>query len=141
MVGLDRKDFLLYAVAMVYNEPLTPVQLQKAMFLVGQQKGGISELPDDFYQFEPYHYGPHCGQVYEDIRELNDEKLVLHFPSDSGQWKNTYPTRSGLARQMRLMNSLTLMCVGTFKRSCSGYRPNRSGNWFTRYARHIQRTA
>jgi len=51
----------------------------KGMFLIKQ------ELKiEDFYQFQPYLYGPCSFEVYSDLRNLINEGLVLGVPSIRG---------------------------------------------------------
>ena len=53
---MDDRDFLLLVVASGKDKALTPVQLQKSLFLLG--KTDLAEAVDSPYDFEPYHYGP-----------------------------------------------------------------------------------
>jgi hypothetical protein len=77
--------------------PLQPVQLQKALFLIGQK------LPDevgaDFYEFEPYHYGPFDARVYWDAEGLARDGLAS---IEVGRWKNYAATKAGMARAKAL---------------------------------------
>jgi len=60
------KREILLLVLEAAEESLTPVQLQKSLFLVGRLMSKV--VGDDFYHFEPYHYGPFNGTIYDDIR-------------------------------------------------------------------------
>ena len=72
---LQRKDWTLLAIALAGGLPLSPAQLQKAVFLFGEQMPK-DVLPEDFYDFQPYNYGPFCRDVYTDAEELAAEGLV-----------------------------------------------------------------
>ena len=75
---MDRTNLLLLVLDAAGGEPFSPVQLQKSLFLV--TKARIPHLPDDGYEFEPYHYGPFSQQIYEDLsttakRTLQDKEV------------------------------------------------------------------
>lgn len=101
---MKKEDFLLLVVAAGKDEPLTPVQLQKSLFLIGEQ--GIPEIPEEFYDFQPYHYGPFDVRVYQDADTLKEDGMVLRFKSDSGNWANTVATYSGRKRAEQLKSQM-----------------------------------
>jgi hypothetical protein len=72
---LRNKDWTLLAIALADGGPLSPVQLQKTVFLFGKLLPD-EVLPEDFYEFVPYNYGPFCREVYTDAEELAEEGLV-----------------------------------------------------------------
>jgi len=89
---MNRRDWTLLAIAAADGEPLSPVQLQKALFLLGQMMprqldGG------GFYDFRPYSYGPFDATVYQDAESLSAEGLV-HI--EVGRWKQYAATSKGL---------------------------------------------
>ncbi len=61
---MNRIDILLAIIASAEGKPLQPVHLQKVAFLVAQQFE--SELPEDYYEFEKYRYGPFSATIYAD---------------------------------------------------------------------------
>lgn len=71
---MKRTDWLLLTIAAGKGVGLTPVQLQKSVFLLGRF------LPQDvgssYYHFIPYNYGPFCVDVYRDAEKLEREGLV-----------------------------------------------------------------
>jgi hypothetical protein len=72
---LSKSDRTLLALGMAEGNLLTPVQLQKAVFLL--QKLLPPEIIDgDSYDFVPYNYGPFCAEVYDDAVSMKDEDLV-----------------------------------------------------------------
>lgn len=73
---MERKDWALLVIASARGEPVSPVQLQKALFLIGQGLSDELRKTKGFYNFEPYHYGPFCTDVYHDADELAMEGLV-----------------------------------------------------------------
>jgi hypothetical protein len=56
------------------SRPLSPVQLQKSLFLLG--KWLPEEVGDDFFQFEPYRYGPFDKAVYTEVELLERDALA-----------------------------------------------------------------
>ena len=103
-MAIDRKDFLLMVVAAGESTPLTPVQLQKSLFLMGEN---LSEIPDSFYEFEPYHYGPFDQDVYLDADRLEAEGLVFSIPSMKGTWLSRAITPAGMKKAEELKDSLS----------------------------------
>jgi hypothetical protein len=71
---MQRQDWLLLVLCAAHQEGLTPVQLQKSLFLVGQ------ELPrhvrSHFYAFFPYNYGPFDPQICRDADRLGKDGFV-----------------------------------------------------------------
>ncbi|WP_373503139.1 hypothetical protein [Aestuariivirga sp.] len=81
-----RLDWLLLAVAHRRGEALSPVQIQKAMFLMRQEAAAI--VGDDFYHFVPYNYGPFDSDIYRDLDSLTERGLIakLNVPNRSWQY-------------------------------------------------------
>lgn len=77
--------------------PVSPVQLQKALFLIGENLH-----PDRFYHFKPYDYGPFSREVYSDAQELANMGLVS-ITDPLGGYKTYAATLAGLnhARERR----------------------------------------
>ena len=72
---MDRQDWLLLALDFAGGQTLSPAQLQKSLFLLGQELPETLGTPD-FYQFIPYNYGPWCRQIYDDAESLASVGLV-----------------------------------------------------------------
>lgn len=102
---MESKDFLLLVVASAKDKPLTPVQLQKSLFLIQHAK--LPESPDPLYTFEPYHYGPFDIDIYRDADLLQEQGLVARVPSDSGTWIDTAITPNGSEEASLLMQRLS----------------------------------
>lgn len=71
----DRKDVLLAALALSDNRSLTPVQVQKAMFLISAEAKQVA--PHHFYSFEKYNYGPFCADIYSDLTDFEGKELLV----------------------------------------------------------------
>ena len=65
---LTRQDWLLLALSKSSGGAMSPVQIQKAMFLFGQEAG--DRVGRDFYSFQPYDYGPFDAAIYADLRRM-----------------------------------------------------------------------
>lgn len=92
--AIQRKDILLSIIIAAKGEPISPVQLQKIAFLVGQQFK--NELPKDYYTFVPYDYGPFCRQIYSDAVALENDGYVQIEPSPQHtrrQYRATFSSR------------------------------------------------
>jgi hypothetical protein len=100
---MDRKDFLLVMVSKAEYKPLTPVQLQKSLFLISKNLTG---MPDPFYSFEAYHYGPFDIEIYTDADSLEEEGLLISRQSNTGRWKETAITPNGLKNAKALESEL-----------------------------------
>ena len=98
---MDNKDVVLLVVDAA-GEVMSPVQLQKAVFLVSKAKSGLKST----YHFEPYHYGPFDIEVYNDADHLHREGLLLRIPSSRGSWTDTLITPMGAERARELRSTL-----------------------------------
>ncbi len=102
---MKNKEFLLLVVAAGDGKPITPVQLQKSLFFI--REANLIETPDQFYEFEPYHYGPFDATVYSDADVLEGDGMVARVPSASGSWTDTVITTDGLAKAKLIENNLS----------------------------------
>ena len=68
----NRKYWVLLALEAAQGKSLTPVQLQKSLFLLSEK----NNLKKDFYKFKPYDYGPFSPEVYRDAEQLESESLI-----------------------------------------------------------------
>lgn len=70
----SREHVLIAIIAAAGDAGLGKAQLQKSAFLAGEEFEG--KLPENYYQFEPYLYGPFAQEVYSDAERLCDGPLV-----------------------------------------------------------------
>jgi uncharacterized protein len=68
---MERRDWTLLVLDKAGPTGLSPIQLQKTLFLVGKNLG--DEVGADYYEFVPYNYGPFDARVYQDA-----EYLMVH---------------------------------------------------------------
>ena len=90
---LTRQDWLLLALSKSPRGAMSPVQLQKALFLFSQEVGGL--IGAGLYSFEPYDYGPFDAAIYADLRRSMLEGRVRGEWSPGRSWKNYMLTGSG----------------------------------------------
>ena len=90
---LTRQDWLLIALSRSPGGAMSPVQIQKALFLFGQEVGG--SIGTKFYSFEPYDYGPFNAAIYADLRRMTGAGHVRAEWSPERSWKSYTITGSG----------------------------------------------
>jgi len=94
---MTKRDWTLLAIAAADGEALSPVQLQKVLFLLGEFK---LKGRNNFYNFIPYNYGPFDPEIYRDAEALEADRLVT--VQAGGRWKQYAATPRGLALAERL---------------------------------------
>ena len=87
----SRECILIAIVAAAGEAGLERVQLQKSVFLAGEEFDG--RLPANFYQFQPYMYGPFAQEVYADLERLRDGLVIEAVTSAGG--RPSYRTAPG----------------------------------------------
>lgn len=91
---LKNRDVTLLVVAAAGDTGLTPVQLMKSMFLVGQCS--LSDLPSNYYRFFAYNYGPFHPDVYRDVEVLVNEGSVYEIREAGQNWSKYIIAPPGL---------------------------------------------
>ena len=82
----------MLAISFAQGKGLSPVQLQKALFLLGKQFP--SAVGEEFYNFVAYNYGPFDKSIYWDTEELAQQGYVSVSESGPGLRKFA-PTPEG----------------------------------------------
>src|SRR5437867_2462708 len=94
---MPRRDWVMLAIADAGGQPITPVQLQKSLFLLGQELS--DEVGNDYFRFRPYHFGPFSAAVYNDADRLEAEGLIRIDRLEPGRpWAEFSATPTGLQR-------------------------------------------
>jgi hypothetical protein len=96
----SRRNWILAVIAAAEGESISPVQLQKSLFLVGEKLR--KNVGRDFYEFVPYHYGPFSSDIYDDALILADEGLLKIRRSPNGKW-TTYSITAKGKKQAKLV--------------------------------------
>jgi hypothetical protein len=85
--GLPRENWLLLSLLAAKEKGLTPVQLQKVLFVFGRRRPDT--VRDSYYDFKPYHYGPFDSAVYADADMLAARELIA-VDQSNGRSLRTY---------------------------------------------------
>ena len=93
---MTRKDWTLIAICAAKEKGLSPVQLQKSLFLLGREMK--KQVGANFYKFAPYHYGPFDRTVYDDASSLAEEGFVMITRRPGENWNRYIITTAGCDR-------------------------------------------
>ncbi|MCL0102625.1 hypothetical protein M1N93_01530 [Dehalococcoidia bacterium] len=88
-MAIEKKDWILLALR---DSPLDRLHLMKALFLVWNRSG--RNVPD-YFEFEPYLYGPCSFEVYSVLDDLSKDGLIVQPPHPVQQWANYFLTERG----------------------------------------------
>ena len=102
---MDKKQVtLLNALQSAGSEGLTPVQIQKVMFLYGESLEAKEKA--DFYNFVPYNYGPFDKTIYSDLEKLVGQNMLKKKRSSSGAWYTYYPLNTSATHSDNYIDKL-----------------------------------
>lgn len=101
---MNRPEWALLTIAAAQGEPLSPIQLQKSLFLIGRMFP--ETVRDDFYSFAPYNYGPFDRAVYLDAEQLANQGLVAVQCPPGQRWAEYQATPEGLRKAAELRKEL-----------------------------------
>jgi len=102
---MERRDWNLLVLSAAGGTSLSPVQLQKSLFLL-ERNLPVEVRGEDFYHFEPYNYGPFDSNVYSDASILTFQGLAQSSQSCQGNWTEYAATAEGMDRANVLKASL-----------------------------------
>jgi len=102
---LERSDWIIIVTGQAGGAPLTPVQLQKSLFVIRELVPSVQEA-QDFYAFEPYNYGPFCADIYRDAEDLQSRGYIAITLSSAGGWREYSATAEGQSRARELQAEL-----------------------------------
>lgn len=92
---MTKKELILVLLASAGGAPFTPVQLQKAAFLVDRQVPWL--ITGSRFEFEPYDYGPFDRTVYQEAETLAAEGNAVVAQHPGGRWSTYSATPQGIA--------------------------------------------
>jgi hypothetical protein len=95
-----RQEWLLLALARRRGQSMSPVQVQKSMFLMLMEARRY--LGPGFYNFVPYNYGPFDAEIYQDLERMERQGLVRRAPSSDRNWSSFSITAAGIERAQRV---------------------------------------
>lgn len=91
---MNREDWTLLALYFGGGRGLSPVQLQKSLFLLAME---VAEVRPNFYEFVPHNYGPFSKQIYADAERMAAFGLVA-IERDPQSYATFLITASGQIR-------------------------------------------
>ena len=99
---MDRRHWALLAIDEAGTGGLSPVQLQKVLFLIGRNLP--SEVGYLYYDFVPYNYGPFDARVYSDAQSFVNSDLVqmVQIPGRNWAYYTVTPAGHDLAEYVRV---------------------------------------
>jgi uncharacterized protein len=91
---MDKTKILLAAMAPAGDQELTPVQVQKLLFLIEKNIG--AEIGGTGFTFVPYDYGPFDSSIYDVLRTMEASGLASSTVTTKG-WKKYSLTANGIS--------------------------------------------
>jgi uncharacterized protein len=103
---MNRRSLVLAVLACADGRSFTPVQIQKALFVICRN---VPDLIDEGpgFNFEAYDYGPFDSSVYTELSILETNRCVVIAPSGIGRWNTYAATDTGLIRGRELLGRLS----------------------------------
>jgi uncharacterized protein len=101
---MKRQDVLLAIMGAADGRSFSPVQLQKAVFLIDRNLPGVFEANSRF-SFAPYDYGPFDREVYVEASTLEMCEFASIAKGASG-YSEYCVTDKGLSRARELLEAL-----------------------------------
>jgi hypothetical protein len=95
------QQWTLLAICAAKEKGLSPVQLQKSLFLL-ERRLPKDELGESFYEFTPYNYGPFDVKIYQDAEALEEFGWIAITQPAEHRWKSYQATSSGLELATKL---------------------------------------
>jgi len=117
---MEKTDWIIIVLEAANGEKLTPAQLQKSLFLIKQNIPG--NFKKNYYDFEPYNYGPFCRDIYVDAKELEDENLVSINWSQEKRWREYSITIKGVERYKKIIKELPEETINFIEELVNGIR-------------------
>ena len=102
---MNRRDLVLAILSAADGRTYSPVQIQKAVFLVCEHFG---EVIDDgpAFDFQPYDYGPFDSDVYSEIEALRRAGEAVIAPSANGNWNTYAASDAGIERSNAILHGI-----------------------------------
>jgi uncharacterized protein len=102
---MNKQQLVLALLTCSGGAPFTPVQLQKAAFLVCREAPDALDEPR--FHFEPYDYGPFDSDVYAEAQSLAGTGDATVSPSPFGRWNMYAATEAGLVEGKKILERLS----------------------------------
>jgi hypothetical protein len=102
---MKKKDWILIVLNCSEDKTLSPVQLQKSLFLLKHMNPDT--FSNNFYNFLPYHYGPFCLNIYEDADLLKFNEMININVNTIERWNIYSITDKGIKYVDNLKKQIT----------------------------------
>ncbi len=112
---MTEKDWTLLVIAAAKGRPVSPVQLQKALFLLSRNLSPDVLGVERLYDFQAYDYGPFDGSVYHDAEELERAGDVVIDQAGS-RFRSYRATSEGSARADRMRQGINAKAIAYLDR-------------------------
>lgn len=109
-----RARWLVAALQSAGDRGLSAVQLQKSLFVLGRRRA--KDVGGDFYDFQPYDYGPFDASVYHDADALALAGLVQIDGSRGKSYRRFMLTEKGKAKAVEVLPKLPEKAVETMSK-------------------------
>lgn len=109
-MAMKKEDWIVLTLDASGGKPYSPVQLQKALFLLKNEEPG-KEVRGEYYNFSPYNYGPFDAAIYSDARTLSDQGLISIETRPDQRWPNYLITAAGKERAAELKKEASARAV------------------------------
>jgi hypothetical protein len=106
---MERRDWTLLVVCAARGEPLSPVQLQKILFLLGERRRPY--VGRNYYNFIPHNFGPFDRLVYVDAERLAAQQFITIDRPSGKRWDEYTATLAGLAVAERVREEAPVAAV------------------------------
>jgi hypothetical protein len=97
---MQRPYWPLLALCASPDHRLTPVQIQKALFLLRENLP--NKIGKHFYNFIPYHFGPFDAEVYRDLDGLEVRGWVRKVRADNHRGSDYELTPGGISAALSM---------------------------------------
>jgi uncharacterized protein len=104
-VSVTRQEMILAVLAASQGRPYSPVQIQKAAFLVTENLPQLVNEGQNF-TFEPYDYGPFDQSVYTECEHLARKGLAEIISQSGVRWNRYAASDVGIERGTEILNSI-----------------------------------
>jgi|SRR6266850_6055654 len=101
---MDRQSLMLAALAASDGATHSPVQVQKLFFLLDQEIP--SHVGGPYFHFIPYDYGPFDVEVYDELKNLEQQDLVAIEREPYTRWKMYRLTPQGQRKGDELLGKM-----------------------------------
>jgi uncharacterized protein YwgA len=106
---MRRQDWTLLTLGIADGQFLTPVQMQKSLFLF--QKKFPFVAGDNYYNFQPYNYGPFDASIYHDAETLSEEGFALVSKPPGQRWFVYSATPQGIREANKIKGQVPIQAA------------------------------